>query len=61
MSDCGHHYGHGLTAREVHWLCTREWARTAEDILWRRTKLGLWFSPQETALLAADLQACAGS
>ena len=31
----------GLYAAEVEYLCRHEWARTAEDILWRRTKLGL--------------------
>ena len=33
--------GAGLTAAEVDYLVGREWARTAEDILWRRSKLGL--------------------
>jgi len=33
--------GHGLSAREIDYLVEKEWARTAEDILWRRTKLGL--------------------
>ena len=33
--------GGGLSTREVDYLVEREWARTAEDILWRRTKLGL--------------------
>ena len=31
----------GLTAAEVDHLITLEWARTADDVLWRRTKLGL--------------------
>jgi glycerol-3-phosphate dehydrogenase len=31
----------GLYAREVEYLTRHEWARTPEDILWRRTKLGL--------------------
>ncbi len=39
--DMGAAFGGGLTAREVDWLVAREWARTADDILWRRTKLGL--------------------
>jgi len=30
-----------LTEREVEWLQREEWAETADDILWRRTKLGL--------------------
>ncbi len=54
-SDLGQHFGHGLTAAEVDHLVTTEWARTAEDVLWRRTKLGLHFSAQETAALAAYL------
>jgi len=39
--DLGEDFGAGLTAREVAWLREREWARTAEDMLWRRSKLGL--------------------
>jgi glycerol-3-phosphate dehydrogenase len=39
--DLGEDFGGGLTAVEVDWLVEREWARTFEDILWRRTKLGL--------------------
>jgi glycerol-3-phosphate dehydrogenase len=31
----------GLFEAELHYLHTCEWARTAEDVLWRRTKLGL--------------------
>ncbi|WP_230280728.1 glycerol-3-phosphate dehydrogenase [Croceicoccus sp. Ery15] len=41
LSDCGEHFGHGLTEREVRYLIEREWARDADDILWRRSKLGL--------------------
>jgi len=52
-SDLGQAFGHGLTAAEVDHLMAREWARTAEDVLWRRTKLGLHFTPEETAALAA--------
>lgn len=51
LEDCGRHFGHGLTEREVAHLVTREWARTADDILWRRTKLGLYFSEAECATL----------
>ncbi len=52
-ADLGEAFGHGLTAAEVDYLITHEWARTAEDILWRRTKLGLHFTPAETARLEA--------
>jgi glycerol-3-phosphate dehydrogenase len=37
----GEHYGAGLTEREVAYFRSREWARSAEDVLWRRTKCGL--------------------
>ena len=40
-ADLGEDFGHGLTAAEVNYLTTQEWARTADDILWRRSKLGL--------------------
>lgn len=52
-ADLGEAFGHGLTAAEVDYLMTQEWARTADDILWRRTKLGLHFTPEQTARLAA--------
>ena len=39
--DLGEHFGAGLYAREVDYFVTREWAVTAEDVLWRRTKAGL--------------------
>ena len=37
----GEDYGAGLTEREVHYLIEHEWATSAEDVLWRRTKCGL--------------------
>ena len=42
----GHDFGRGLTEAEVRYLVGHEWARTAEDILWRRTKLGLGAAPE---------------
>ena len=41
VADLGVHFGGTLYAREVAWLVHNEWAVTAEDVLWRRTKLGL--------------------
>lgn len=41
--DLGHDFGATLFQREVDYLCQNEWARTSEDILFRRTKLGLCF------------------
>lgn len=47
----GKDFGHGLTQGEVDYLVTKEWARGTDDILWRRTKLGLVFTEAETAAL----------
>jgi glycerol-3-phosphate dehydrogenase len=51
LDRLGRHFGAGLYQQEVDWLRDREFARTAEDILWRRTKLGLRIGPSgRTAL-----------
>ncbi len=52
-ADLGRDFGATLTGREVRWLMEREFARTAEDVLWRRTKLGLRLSAEEAAALDA--------
>jgi glycerol-3-phosphate dehydrogenase len=41
LSDLGLDFGAGLHQREVEFLLEHEWARSAEDVLWRRSKLGL--------------------
>jgi glycerol-3-phosphate dehydrogenase len=51
LADLGQDFGHGLHATEVDYLIACEWAKSADDILWRRTKLGLRFSTQQTTLL----------
>jgi glycerol-3-phosphate dehydrogenase len=56
LADLGEHYGAGLTQAEVEYLRHHEWARGADDILWRRSKLGLYLSAAERARLEA---ACA--
>ncbi|SMO96001.1 glycerol-3-phosphate dehydrogenase C-terminal domain-containing protein, partial [Paracoccus laeviglucosivorans] len=40
-TDLGRDFGAGLTEAELRWFTTHEFATTAEDVLWRRTKLGL--------------------
>ena len=52
LADLGEEFGAGLYAREAEYLIDREWARSADDILWRRTKLGLVMSPDGKARLA---------
>lgn len=49
--DLGVHFGAGLYQCEVEYLIRHEWATRAEDILWRRTKLGLRLSAPEAARL----------
>ncbi|MBT3767728.1 MAG: glycerol-3-phosphate dehydrogenase [Rhodospirillaceae bacterium] len=46
LQDLGVHLGDLLYEAEVRYLSAEEWARTAEDILWRRTKLGLHVTPE---------------
>ena len=56
-SALGEHFGAGLYAREIAWLMDHEWARTAEDVLWRRTKLGLRIDEAGARRLDAWMQA----
>ena len=51
IDDLGICFGSDLTAAEVRYLMDTEWALTAEDVLWRRSKLGLRFSPGERTVL----------
>jgi len=50
--DLGRDFGHGLSDAELRWLVEREWAQTTDDVLWRRTKLGLRLTPAEAAAVA---------
>jgi len=47
ISDLGHHFGGGLTEAEVRYLQQHEWARAPNDVLWRRSKLGLHMTEAE--------------
>jgi len=47
QSDLGQNFGANLTQREVAWLIENEFARTADDIVWRRSKLGLRMTAEE--------------
>jgi glycerol-3-phosphate dehydrogenase len=50
--DFGEHFGAGLTERELRYFMRHEWARSAEDVLWRRTKAGLAMNPAQRARVA---------
>lgn len=47
LADMGECFGADLTANEVRYLMKHEWAQTADDVLWLRSKLGLRFSSQQ--------------
>ena len=55
--DLGEAFGPELTAAEVRYLMTKEWARFADDILWRRTKLGLTMPEADRDALARFMAA----
>ena len=55
-ADLGRHFGAGLFEREVRWLIAHEFARAAEDVVWRRSKLGLRLSEAEVAALQAWME-----
>ncbi len=47
LSDLGQLFGHNLYEAELRYLVQHEWVITAEDALWRRTKLGMWLTQEE--------------
>lgn len=55
-SDLGQDFGATLTEVEVRWLMDHEFARHAEDVVWRRSKLGLRLSQNEIASIEKWMQ-----
>jgi len=53
LADLGQSFGATLTASEIKYLMAAEWALTADDIVWRRSKLGLHLSAEEIAAIDA--------
>jgi glycerol-3-phosphate dehydrogenase len=51
MDDLGARFTDNLTGAEVRYLVEHEWAQTAEDVLWRRSKLGLKATAEERAAI----------
>ncbi len=56
-ADLGEDFGFGLTESEVDYLIREEWAISADDVLWRRTKLGLLMSASEQQHLEKSIAA----
>ncbi len=55
-TDLGEELGGDLTAREVDWMMSHEWARTAGDVIWRRSKAGLAMSEAEIDRLSRYIE-----
>ncbi len=55
--DWGESFGADLSEREVRYLIDNEWARRGEDVLWRRSKLGLRMGGEEAERLDAWMRA----
>lgn len=60
-TEMGQWFGATLSAREVDYLIDNEWARSAEDILWRRSKLGLFMTDAEKAALQTYMEERVGT
>jgi glycerol-3-phosphate dehydrogenase len=60
MAELGQHFGATLTEAEVRYLIDHEWARSAEDLVWRRSKLGLHMQESEIAVLDVWMRQRAG-
>ncbi len=56
MEDLGRDFGFGLTQRELDYLVREEWARSGEDVLWRRSKLGLRLSPAQREKIMQEVE-----
>ncbi len=55
LTELGEDFGDGLTSAELRYLVREEWARSADDVLWRRSKLGLHLTKAQQAGVAAAL------
>ena len=53
--DLGRMFGYGFSERELDWLVKEEWALTGEDVLWRRSKLGLHLDSDAARTIVALL------
>jgi glycerol-3-phosphate dehydrogenase len=56
LSDLGEDFGEGIYEAELAYLIEKEWLRTADDLLWRRSKLGLHVSDETKERLRARLK-----
>ncbi len=59
MADLGRSFGADLTEAEIRYLMAHEWAVEADDVLWRRSKLGLGVSADDRAALQDFMRSAA--
>jgi glycerol-3-phosphate dehydrogenase len=59
-ADLGKDFGAGLTEREIEFLRDDEWAMSADDILWRRTKCGLAMTKRQRERVASYVEGARG-
>lgn len=60
LNDLGAEVAPGIHERELRYLIDEEWARTGDDVLWRRSKLGLHRSAEQRDAVGAWMQHHAG-
>ncbi|MBA83973.1 MAG: glycerol-3-phosphate dehydrogenase [Rhodobacteraceae bacterium] len=56
LDDLGRDFGAGLFEPELRWLIAHEFARSAQDVVWRRTRLGLHLTQDQIAQIDAWMQ-----
>jgi glycerol-3-phosphate dehydrogenase len=61
LDDLGPRFGRDLTGTEIRYLMRREWAQTVDDVLWRRTKLGLELGPDGRAAVERFMTGAVGA
>jgi glycerol-3-phosphate dehydrogenase len=60
MDDLGPRFTGDLTGSEVRYMVEHEWAQTAEDVLWRRSKLGLSSTSEERTAISRFIASLSG-
>jgi len=60
MDDLGPRFADDLTGAEVRYLLENEWAQNADDVLWRRSKIGLRATAGDLAALDHFIAALSG-
>ena len=55
-ADLGRKFGYDLTEREVLWYINQEHVRCVEDLIWRRSKLGLRLTSEQIKELNAYIK-----